>query len=143
VEVERIVDLDASSEAVWDAVCDPTGWLADSGWLEVRAGGQGRLVEDGVDREVRVDEVEDGHRLAYRWWSRDDGPAGASRVEITVVDMPQLTRVVIRESRPVVAASASASASSMSASASTSGVVIRWEVRLSCLAVRTALFVAA
>jgi uncharacterized protein YndB with AHSA1/START domain len=115
--VERSLELDATAEQVWDAVCDPTGWLADSGWLDVRPGGEGRLVDDGVERDVAVDDVQEGSRLVYRWWTRDDGPSGASRVEITVLPTDGSTRLVIRESRPSLAASAS----------------LRWEVRVACL----------
>jgi len=118
--VERSLELDASAEQVWDAVCDPTGWLADSGWLDVRPGGEGRLTDDGVERAVAVDDVEEGIRLVYRWWRPEDGPGRASRVEITVLPMGGSTRLVIRESRPLLAAHA----------------VLRWEVRAACLSMR-------
>jgi uncharacterized protein YndB with AHSA1/START domain len=118
--VTRTVELEASVERVWDAVCDPTGWLADSGWLDVRPGGEGRLTDDGVERDVVVDDVEEHSRLVYRWWRPEDGPAGASRVEITVLPTDGSTRLVIRESRPQVVAAA-----------------VRWEVRATCLWLRT------
>jgi uncharacterized protein YndB with AHSA1/START domain len=118
--VERSLDLDAPAGQVWDAVCDPTGWLADSGWLEVRPGGEGRLIDDGVERAVAVDDVEEGSRLVYRWWRPEDGPSTASRVEITVVPTDGSTRLLIRESRPVLAAQAA----------------LRWEVRAACLSLR-------
>jgi uncharacterized protein YndB with AHSA1/START domain len=117
--VERAVELEASVGEVWDAVCDPTGWLADSGWLDVRPGGEGRLTDDGVDRDVVVDTVDEHRRLVYRWWRPEDGPEGASRVEITVLPTDGVTRLVIRESRPRVAGSA-----------------LRWEVRAACLSLR-------
>jgi uncharacterized protein YndB with AHSA1/START domain len=116
--VERAMELDASPDAVWDAVCDPIGWLADAGWLDVRPGGHGHLIDDGVERDVAVDDVEPGRRLAYRWWTRDEGPGGASRVEITVLPTNDTTRLIIRESRPAMAPAAT----------------LRWSVRSVCLA---------
>jgi uncharacterized protein YndB with AHSA1/START domain len=113
--IERTLELDAPIDRVWDAVCDPVGWLADSGWLDIRPGGEGQLTDDGVARDVAVDEVENGRRLVYRWWRPEDGPRAASRVEITVFPTGEATRLVIRESRPAVAAS------------------LRWEVRVACL----------
>jgi uncharacterized protein YndB with AHSA1/START domain len=112
--VERQIDLDAPPEEVWDAVSSPETWLADSGELPLEPGAVGHLVEDGRGRTAVVEEVEDGRRLVYRWWDDDappvlevvsgpdgpgsvGGPAGASRVEITLVGVDGGTRVVVRE----------------------------------------------
>jgi len=117
--IERHVELDASPDAVWDAVCAPDTWLADEGRLDVRPGGDGVLTDDGVVRRVVVETVEEGRRLVYRWWRDDEGEA--SRVEITVVPGGGPTRLVVRETHlagPVAAMTAAG----------------RWELRLTCLA---------
>ena len=117
--VERQVELDASPDAVWDAVCAPETWLADEGSLDLREGGDGVLTDDGVQRRVVVETVEEGRRLVYRWWRDDEGDA--SRVEITVVPGGGPTRLVVRETR-LAGATALMSAAR------------RWELRLTCLA---------
>jgi uncharacterized protein YndB with AHSA1/START domain len=130
--VERQVELDASPEEVWRAVCEPAGWLADEGTLDVRPGGEGRLVDDGVARRALVERVEaagEQRRLVYRWWDEHGGGAGASRVEITVVPSGGPTRVIVRET-PV----ATAAVHSLRG---VPAVRSRWELRLLCLAVLT------
>jgi uncharacterized protein YndB with AHSA1/START domain len=117
--VERQVELDASPDDVWDAVCAPETWLADAGSIDVRPGGDGVLVDDGVARRVVVETVEAGRRLVYRWWRDDEGET--SRVEITVVPGGGPTRLVVRETRL-------AGATAMMSTAH------RWELRLTCLA---------
>jgi uncharacterized protein YndB with AHSA1/START domain len=117
--VERQVELDASPDDVWNAVCAPETWLADAGSIDVRPGGDGVLVDDGVARRVVVETVEEGRRLVYRWWR--DGEGDASRVEITLMPGAGPTRLVVRETR-LAGANAMASAAH------------RWELRLTCLA---------
>jgi uncharacterized protein YndB with AHSA1/START domain len=96
-EVTRSVELDADPADVWAAVCEPGGWLADDGELDVRQGGEGRLVEDGVARRAVVESVVDGEHLVYRWWSEDGDGGDASRVEIRVLPAGPTTLVTIRE----------------------------------------------
>ncbi|MGH9213352.1 MAG: SRPBCC family protein [Acidimicrobiales bacterium] len=84
-EVTRSVDLDAARDEVWAAVADPErrhGWLDD---------------EEAADRELRIDEVDAGHSLAWTWWSPDD-PASASRVEVVLTELDSGgTRVAVTE----------------------------------------------
>ena len=127
--VERRIELDAAPEDVWAAVCEPTSWLADEGELDLRPGGEGRLVDDGVARQVAVETVEDGRRLVFRWWEEDGGDAGGSRVEVTVVPLAGPTVVMVREVRLTAPVQASATSRRARASAA-----LRWEVRLACLA---------
>src|SRR6202011_1249063 len=63
-------------------------------------GGCGRFQEeDGSLREARVDTVDRGRRLAFRWW-----PAGredeASDVDYVLVEEAAGTRLVVTERRP-------------------------------------------
>jgi uncharacterized protein YndB with AHSA1/START domain len=96
-EVVRSVDLDAGVDEVWEVLCEADGWLADEGELDVREGGLGLLVEQGVARRAVVESVRPGEHLVYRWWDVDGDGTDASRVEIRVVPDGATTRVTVRE----------------------------------------------
>jgi hypothetical protein len=58
-------------------------------------------VEDGVTREVAVDDVEPLHRVAFRWWPEHD-EADESLVELELVpgELPaEHSTVVVTETR--------------------------------------------
>jgi uncharacterized protein YndB with AHSA1/START domain len=76
VEVTREVVLDAPVEEVWEAVTDPDR-LEE--WFS----------EDGEARELVVEEVETGRRVAYTW---EEG-----RVAIELEEADGGTRVVVTE----------------------------------------------
>ena len=95
--MERQIELEASPEEVWQLVCEPESWLADAGSVDLRPGGSGRLVDDGVARRVEVETVDEGARVVFRWWDEDHGEDGASRVEITVRPSTGPTALAIRE----------------------------------------------
>ena len=105
--VERSVDLPAPPEEVWEAVTDSeqlSRWFGGDVELDPRPGGGGRFVDGGSARRARVDEVEDGRRLAFRWWPEDgDGPV--TRVELVLEPSPVGTRLVVVEA-PLVAGGA-------------------------------------
>ncbi len=76
MEVTREVVLEAPLEEVWDALTDPARleeWFA----------------EDGTERDLVVEEVETGRRVAYTW---EDG-----RVAIELEEADAGTRVVVTE----------------------------------------------
>jgi len=124
--VGRSVILAAEPDEVWALLHEDGGeglgaWLGDQVEVEVRPGGPGRVVDDdGVARELCVQEVDPGRRLSWLWWPEDGGPV--SSVEITIDPVEPGTgagtRVTVIEA-PVMAswmpigmrASASASAS--------------------------------
>jgi uncharacterized protein YndB with AHSA1/START domain len=98
--VTRTVELDAATDAVWEAIADPelrAQWLGD---------------DEAAARTVRVDEIDAGRRLVWTWWRPDGDEPDASTVEIAVSPRTDGgTRVVVTE-RPLSAPmSASASAS--------------------------------
>ncbi len=100
--MERTQDFDVPAEELWEAVTDPEqmGWLGDEVSLDVRPGGTGLVIDDGETREVRVDTVDDGRRLSFRWWPEGDEDM-ASRVDLIVIPRPPGSRLVVRETLPV------------------------------------------
>ena len=116
--VERTVDLDAPVEDVWSALTEDgelSDWFGGPSMLDPVPGGAGRFESDDGDvRRARVDDVEPGRRLSWRWWSEgdDDGPITAVTFELT--SLPAGTRLVVTErvllpGTPPASASASAS----------------------------------
>jgi uncharacterized protein YndB with AHSA1/START domain len=96
-EVVRSVDLEAGVDEVWEALCEADGWIADDGALDVREGGQGVLVDQGIARRAVVESVRPGEHLVYRWWQEGGDGTDASRVEIRVLPDGPTTRVIVRE----------------------------------------------
>ena len=76
MEVTREVVLDAPVEEVWDALID-LDRLEE--WFS----------EDGEERELAIEEIEPGKRVAYTW---DDGS-----VAIELEEAGRGTRVVVTE----------------------------------------------
>jgi uncharacterized protein YndB with AHSA1/START domain len=100
----RRIELDVPAEEVWPLLAEPEGWrrwLADDADVDLRPGGRGRVVEDGVARRVEIDTVDAPRRVAFRWWPEDD-ESDESRVEVVLVaggeDAPPST-VVVTETR--------------------------------------------
>jgi uncharacterized protein YndB with AHSA1/START domain len=99
--VRRETVLDAPRDEVWERIASPEGlesWLADEVALEsVEPGASGTVVEDGVQRRVTIDEVEDGRRVALSWCADGGEP---SLVELTLDDVAEdadATRLVVVE----------------------------------------------
>ena len=102
--IERQVTLPAELEQAWELVTRPedlAAWLGAEVHLDPTAGATGAVVDhDGTARQLVVEEVEAGRRLAWRWW-RDDAPDEPSRVEITLVPTDGGTTVrVVEELAP-------------------------------------------
>jgi uncharacterized protein YndB with AHSA1/START domain len=100
LKVERSVELAAPAEVVWDAITDAdrlSDWFGGRVALDPVPGGAGRFEdEDGEVRTARVDTVEPGRRLTFRWWGdADDSPI--TSVSFELVEVPEGTRVVVTE----------------------------------------------
>jgi uncharacterized protein YndB with AHSA1/START domain len=109
VNVTREVLVDASVGDVWRALTDSeelSAWFGGSVTIDPRVGGAASFVEAGARRSAVVEEVEDGRRLAFRWWS-DDDPDAVSSVVFAVEEVGGATRVVVTETAPVTAPAAS------------------------------------
>jgi uncharacterized protein YndB with AHSA1/START domain len=103
VQVTREVVMPATTEEVWEALTDPAElaeWFANEVELEPEPGGEGVFRwETGEVRRARVDEVEVGRRLAFRW-SAEDSPEEETEVAFTLEEVPEGTRVTVTESAP-------------------------------------------
>ncbi len=97
--MERSQDFNIPAGDLWEAVVNPerlAGWLGDEVELDVRPGGEGRIVDDGQARQVVVDDVVDGQRLTFTWWP-ETSATEVSQVELIVVAIPEGSRLVVRE----------------------------------------------
>src|SRR4051812_25696124 len=97
--VRREIVLDAPREQVWELVSEPDGlstWLADGVELDAVAPGErGTVHEDGELRDVTIEEVEPGRRVALSWCAPGGDP---SLVELTLDDHDEgSTRLVVVE----------------------------------------------
>src|SRR5690349_8892974 len=104
VQLTRDVVLPLPTADAWELLTDPdelATWLGAAPRLDLTPGGAVTLVEpDGTVRTLVVDEVENGHRIGFTWWTGDDASL-ASRVEITVDEAEGGARVTVTESAPV------------------------------------------
>ena len=90
LNVERTTDLDLGIEELWGLISTPEGWsswLVDDTDLVVVPGSNGVATQDGAQRAVRIQTVEEGHGVAFSWWDRDD-PSTASFVQLDIVELP-------------------------------------------------------
>ena len=76
--VEREVDLPCAPDEAWEYIID-SAWLGDDGDMVAVPGAEGKVIDDGDERFLLVEEVEPAKRLVFRWASFGDPP---SRVEI-------------------------------------------------------------
>jgi uncharacterized protein YndB with AHSA1/START domain len=122
VEVTRAVELDVDPAEAWDLIGDGegwAGWMVDEASVEVAPGGGGDVVDDGERRDVRIDDVVDGERVAFTWWPAGQ-PGSASSVELRIVTAVPATVLEIVETFPA--------RSTVAASVAT----VRWSVRALC-----------
>lgn len=90
VTIRRTVELDITSDVLWDLVSSPThlaAWLGDMITLDLAPGAVGSINDGGVLRHVHVDAVRPGRELAFTWWPADD-PTTASQVILRVDARP-------------------------------------------------------
>ena len=72
-------------------------WLVDTIDGELTVGSTGTVVDSGIRRTIRIDEMHDLAALEFTWW-RDDRPGDASTVRIDLEGAPDgSTRVRILE----------------------------------------------
>lgn len=92
--IERRLDLAAAPERVWRALTDSkelTAWFSQRASFPTEVGGEGWLEWDGYGRfRVRIEAIEPGRRIAWRWATNADGPIEdeSTLVEWTVEPAP-------------------------------------------------------
>ncbi len=91
--VQREIDLPCAPDEAWEYIIDPA-WLGEDGNLEAVPGAEGKVIDDGEERFLLVEEVEPAQRLVFRWASFGDPP---SRVEIELAPFDTGTRIKITE----------------------------------------------
>jgi uncharacterized protein YndB with AHSA1/START domain len=88
--VRRTVTLDASPDEVWRLLTDAEEL---AGWLGTVDGDTLREL-DGTARRFVLDEVVDGRRIGFTWWT-DEGDV--SEVVFTVDETEEGTQVTVEE----------------------------------------------
>jgi len=117
--ITRTVDTDLDTAELQELVTAGWDrWLVDEADVEVRPGGSGTVVDDGVERSVLVSHVGPSG-VTFTWWPQDR-PDAMSTVELVVLPSPRGSTLHVTETR---------------ASAS---VATRWDVRLLLLLVACA-----
>ena len=84
--ITRTVDTDLDVDELWTMVADGAAWaswMVDESDVDVAPGSAGAVVDDGVARRVRIDEL-DEHRVAFTWWP-EARPDLVSAVELVVL----------------------------------------------------------
>jgi uncharacterized protein YndB with AHSA1/START domain len=118
--VTRHIELELSTDALWEAITDRRAleaWLGDTVEIDLRPGGHGVVVDDGVTRHVTVSTLEPGRGWSFEW-SADDEPASRVTLAISTTDTGA-TQLTITETM---------SASTESGGGSTCGA--RWDLCL-------------
>jgi uncharacterized protein YndB with AHSA1/START domain len=117
--ITRTVETDLDAEQLWHLIADGdgwAGWMVDEAAVDVAPGATGRVVDDGVERAVRVDRIGD-HDVAFTWWPQDR-PELVSAVELVVLPAAGGSRLHVTETY-------------LSASAAVTAAV--WDVRMMLL----------
>ncbi|MGD9755679.1 MAG: SRPBCC domain-containing protein [Acidimicrobiia bacterium] len=103
--MEKIQEFPVPTDELWDAIADADqlgAWLGDELEVDLRPGGQGRLVDDGEVRRLVVEEVTPGERLSFTWWPETpDGAGPPTTVELVVEPAPAGSRLIVRERAPL------------------------------------------
>ena len=105
--IEREVTVPVTPAEVWPAVThsdEISAWFGADAELDVQPGGRGVFRwADGTERHVVVEEVEPARRLCFRWLPFQRTARGevvtlpSTRVEITLDEVPEGTRVRVVE----------------------------------------------
>ena len=135
--IDRSLDLDVPVEEAAALVTTGDGWrtwLVDEVELAVGPDGAeaGRVVDDGVERAVRIEERTE-RSVRFTWWEAGDD-AGASEVVIRVHPSGTGSRVEIGERR------LSANAAATATVAGAAGLA-RWQMRACLLSIVCTSFV--
>jgi uncharacterized protein YndB with AHSA1/START domain len=105
VQIEKEMLIEAPVDVVWRIVTEPdqiTRWFSDEAHLDLRAGGQGRLVWTGrASYPIQIEAVDAPRRFAFRWLYPDGSraePGNSTLVEFTLSQEGGNTRLRVVES---------------------------------------------
>jgi uncharacterized protein YndB with AHSA1/START domain len=119
-QVTRSMESDLAPEELWELVAGEwASWMVDEADVAVEPGATGTVVDDGIERVVRIDRVEPSERVAFTWWPASD-PANASSVDLVVLPRRHGSALHVTERFPVQASA---------------GRAMAWDVRVVLLAV--------
>jgi uncharacterized protein YndB with AHSA1/START domain len=122
----RDVHLPAGTDAVWTAITDPdrlADWFGASVEWDLRPGGRAVWHEPDRDREGRVEGVEPGKHLRFRWWPADNR-SEESEVVYELRPDDDGTHLTVTEQR---VAASDDQAEPKASVAATTGSVLAWE----------------
>jgi len=88
--VERTTDLDMNVDELWALIGTAEGWctwFVDDADIDVSAGSKGSATDAGVNRDVRIDRVDERRAVEFVWWERDD-PSSRSYVQLEITALP-------------------------------------------------------
>jgi len=88
--VERSTDLDMGVDELWRLISTAEGWcgwLVDDADIDVSVGSSGTASDAGIRRDLRIDHVNEGRRVDFVWWERDE-PATKSFVQLEIIELP-------------------------------------------------------
>lgn len=107
--VTRTVDTDLAPDDLWSLVTDGeawTSWMVDEADVTVAPGAGGAVVDDGVERTVRIDRLDeagDRRRVGFTWWPAAR-PELVSAVELVVLPATGGSRLHVVETFAVASA---------------------------------------
>lgn len=114
--ITRTIETNLDSSELWALVADGAGWaewMVDGADIDVDTGAHGTVVDDGVEREVRINRVEPSRSVAFTWWPQAR-PDQVSTVELVVIPARTGSRLHVTETY---------------ASASVGASALAWDVR--------------
>jgi uncharacterized protein YndB with AHSA1/START domain len=131
--VTREVVLDASVDEVWRALTDSdelSAWFGGEVTLDPTPGGTGTFDDGRQRRRAEVEEIEPEHRFSFRWWPEQDDTA-SSRVEFTIDEVGEGTRLLVVETpAPAGARAPRHGAQASAAPCSLQLATVAWDDRL-------------
>jgi uncharacterized protein YndB with AHSA1/START domain len=92
VVITRDLHLDVPADELWRLVSDGerwAEWLTDRADVVVEPSRGGTVVDDGVERQVAIEAVDEGERVRFAWWP-SDRPDEGSIVELVVAPVPSV-----------------------------------------------------
>jgi len=104
-QIEKEMLIEAPVDVVWQIVTEPdhiSQWFSDDAQLDLRVGGQGRLIWTGrASHPIQVEAIDPPRLFAFRWVYPEGerpGPGNSTLVEFTLSQEAGNTRLRVVES---------------------------------------------